>query len=112
MRRRTQVRKILLVVVLNAALVTACTPRAAAPTESQRLALTDCVLSSPNIEDQVTAKCGELSVPEDASNPQGRQIDLNIAVVPAIKRSPEPDPLFILVGDRKSTRLNSSHLGI
>ena len=98
MRRKFQAREILLFVVLHAALITACTPRAAAPTESQSLALTDCVLSSPNIEDPVTAKCGKLPVPEDASNPQGRQIDLNIAVVPAIKRSPEPDPLFILVG--------------
>ena len=93
-----QVRKILLVVVLNAVLLTACVQRAAAPTVSQTLALSDCVLSTPNVEDQVTAKCGALSVAEDPSNPQGRQINLNIAVVPAIRRSPEPDPLFILVG--------------
>jgi hypothetical protein len=55
-------------------------------------------LKSPGIENQVDAKCGLLTVSEDPSNPQSRQIDLSIAVIEAISRSPEPDPLFILVG--------------
>lgn len=91
-------RKFFPFIILHAILITACTNRIAAPTQSQAIALTDCVLSSPNIQDQVAAKCGLLTVSEDASNPQGRQINLNVAVVPAIKRSPEPEPLFILVG--------------
>ena len=44
------------------------------------------------------AQCGSLSVPENPSDLQGRQVVLNIAVVPAIKRVPEPDPLVVLVG--------------
>lgn len=91
-------RKILPFIILYAILIAACTPRVAAPTQRQSIALTDCALSSPNIPEQITAKCGLFTVPEDESNPQGRQIHLNVAVVPAIKRSPEPDPLFILVG--------------
>lgn len=62
------------------------------------IALRDCVLKSPGIQNQVDAKCGSLTVSEDPSNPGSRQIDLSIAVVEAIRRSPEPDPLFILVG--------------
>jgi pimeloyl-ACP methyl ester carboxylesterase len=37
-------------------------------------------------------------VPEDRSNPGSRQIDLNVAVVDAVKRRADPDPLFVLVG--------------
>jgi hypothetical protein len=37
-------------------------------------------------------------VPEDRAEPSGRQIDLYVAVIPANKRSPEPDPLFLLAG--------------
>lgn len=47
---------------------------------------------------QVDAQCGSVAIPEDPSNPEGRKITLSVAVVPAISRSPEPDPLVILVG--------------
>ncbi|HEX9839428.1 MAG TPA: alpha/beta fold hydrolase [Anaerolineales bacterium] len=67
-------------------------------TDQPGIALTDCVLSSPGVDVQVDAKCGSLAVSEDPSNLQGRQIMLHVAVVEAIKRSPEPDPLFILAG--------------
>ena len=57
----------------------------------------ECALVSPSGA-QVDARCGELMVPEDRSNPGGRQIELHFAVIPAIKRNPEPDPLFLLAG--------------
>jgi pimeloyl-ACP methyl ester carboxylesterase len=50
------------------------------------------------VEIQVDTECGSLTVLEDPSDSQSRAISLNIAVVPAIKRSPEPDPLFVLAG--------------
>lgn len=59
--------------------------------------LEDCALTSPS-GSQTDARCGTLTVPEDRSNPSGRQIDLNIAVIPAIERKPEPDALFLLAG--------------
>lgn len=62
------------------------------------LALTDCVLASPGSNSQVDARCGTLTVPEDRARPDGRQIPLNVAVVPAVSRSPEPDPVFLLAG--------------
>ncbi len=59
--------------------------------------LEDCSLASPGVR-QIEADCGSLVVPEDPSSPQGSQITLHVAVVPAVKRSPEPDPLFVLAG--------------
>ena len=44
------------------------------------------------------ALCGTLEVPEDRSNPDGRQIALNILVAPASEQGGEPDPVFILAG--------------
>jgi pimeloyl-ACP methyl ester carboxylesterase len=44
------------------------------------------------------AQCGKLRVYENRTSSTGRQIDLHIVVIPAISRSPEPDPLFILAG--------------
>jgi pimeloyl-ACP methyl ester carboxylesterase len=44
------------------------------------------------------AMCGRLEVLEDRSNPESRTITLNITVIPAVSRSPEPDPLFLLAG--------------
>ena len=67
----------------------------AAPESS--LPLEDCALATP-LGEQVDARCGTLTVSEDRANPTGRQIDLHIAVVPAVKRNPEPDALFLLAG--------------
>jgi pimeloyl-ACP methyl ester carboxylesterase len=47
---------------------------------------------------QLDAKCGSLAVYEDRSAGTGRKIDLNIMVIPAINRSPNPDPLFFIPG--------------
>jgi pimeloyl-ACP methyl ester carboxylesterase len=44
------------------------------------------------------AYCGTLEVPEDRSNPSGRQVGLRVAVVPAVAADSEPDPLFALAG--------------
>ena len=44
------------------------------------------------------AVCGRLTVPEDRSHPEGRQIDLNVRVVPAVASDPAPDPVFFLAG--------------
>jgi len=83
---------------LLAIVLSSCVPQATSPADTKSIALTDCVLSSPGVKNQVDAKCGSLIVLEDPSNPQSREISLNVAVVPAIKRSPEPDPLFVLAG--------------
>jgi pimeloyl-ACP methyl ester carboxylesterase len=90
-------RRNLLLLLLLSLLVSACAPRTAKPTSAPGIALTDCVLPTLSGQ-QIDARCGKLNVPEDRANPAGRQIALNIALVPAIKRSPAPDPLFMLAG--------------
>lgn len=81
-------------------LLAACgpaTPTAPGPA-GPAVALADCVLAAPGSAGQVDARCGTLVVPEDRARPDGRQISLRVAVVPAVSRSPRPDPLFLLAG--------------
>jgi hypothetical protein len=47
---------------------------------------------------QTRARCGTLPVREDRVAKQGRELDLQIAVLPALEDPPQPDPLFILAG--------------
>lgn len=44
------------------------------------------------------ALCGKIPVFEDRASAEGRIIDLNVVVYPALNRNPQPDPLFVLVG--------------
>lgn len=44
------------------------------------------------------ARCGTLAVPENRAQPDGRQIKLFVAVVPALAAEPAPDPLFFIAG--------------
>lgn len=56
--------------------------------------LTACRLKG--IEREV--RCGSLRMPENPDLPQGRAIDIHFAVVPAIARNKESDPVFVLAG--------------
>src|SRR5690554_5869289 len=49
-----------------------------------------------NISEQVL--CGQLDVPEDYNSPDGRQISINYAVLPAVNENKKADPLLILAG--------------
>jgi len=44
------------------------------------------------------AYCGTLKVYENRATKQGRQLDLNIVVIPALRADSQPDPLFFLAG--------------
>ncbi len=46
----------------------------------------------------VDAYCGTLKVFENRATRQGRQIELNIVVLPALRADAKPDPLFFLAG--------------
>lgn len=83
-------------ILLLAIVLTACTTQPA--NEAPGLDLTDCVLSTPGLDVYIDAHCGSLAVSENPADSSSRQIQLKLAVVPAIKRTPAPDPLFILVG--------------
>jgi pimeloyl-ACP methyl ester carboxylesterase len=44
------------------------------------------------------AYCGTLKLYENRATNQGRQIDLNIVLLPALRSDAQPDPLFFLAG--------------
>ncbi len=46
----------------------------------------------------VAAQCGTLTVPEDPANPEGRQIELFVARIPALSGAPQPDPVLLISG--------------
>jgi pimeloyl-ACP methyl ester carboxylesterase len=92
------IRSIAKIFLLTVVLLSACVPRNTPAVEAPGIILTKCTLNMPELDLQVDARCGSLMVPEDHSNPNSRQIDLNIAVVEAVRRRAEPDPLFVLVG--------------
>jgi pimeloyl-ACP methyl ester carboxylesterase len=62
------------------------------------LRLAPCRISDPDGLVSVGARCGKLAVPEDPDDPQGRTIELAVAVVPAVATRAKPDPLFLLAG--------------
>ena len=49
-------------------------------------------------DNPVDAYCGTLKVYENRETKKGRQIDLNIVVLPALRSDSQPDPLFFLAG--------------
>ncbi len=73
-----------------------CTPKSEAPGRS--ISLEPCQLGAAGSPSRLAARCGVLRVPEDRENPDKRSIDLRIAVVPAVSRNPERDPLVFLTG--------------
>ena len=84
-------------ILLLLTFLASCSPRSLTAVPDSSITLEDCTLTSPN-GGQMDARCGTLTVPEDRTNPDGRQIELNVAVIPAIKRNPESDALFLLAG--------------
>jgi pimeloyl-ACP methyl ester carboxylesterase len=62
------------------------------------LELQSCRLEHPYGLGSVAARCGRLAVPEDYDAPRGRQIELAVAIVPAIAARAKPDPVFLLAG--------------
>lgn len=80
-------------------LLAACTAAPQTPTPTvATLPLEDCALTAPGMDFQLNAQCGTLTVYENPTTQTGRQIDLHLAVLPAVNRNAAPDPLFFLTG--------------
>lgn len=62
------------------------------------LLLEDCQIASPGTSESTDARCGKLPVFEDPAAGTGKQIELFVAVIPAVSRTPQGDPLFLLAG--------------
>jgi len=50
----------------------------------------------PGVDREV--RCGTVSMPEDPDQPQGKTIEIRFAVIPAVARNKQPDPVFVLAG--------------
>lgn len=92
MNRRARIRAAAAGVVWLATAATA--PGAAA----QSLTLTDCRIDAGTPIPTMKAQCGVLEIPENRDNPDGKSIDLHVALVPALNVEPLPDPLVVIAG--------------
>jgi pimeloyl-ACP methyl ester carboxylesterase len=62
--------------------------------QSRAEVLTPCRM--PGVEREI--QCGRITVPEDPDAPAGATIEVHYAVVPAVARNTQPDPVFVLAG--------------
>lgn len=92
--------KIIIIGIMGLALLLALSACAAnkSSKKARSVSLEDCQLSLPGSPVRLDAQCGYLTVFEDRTAASGRQIKLKIAIIPAVSRSPAPDPLFFLAG--------------
>jgi len=77
------------------ALLLACSALAQ---QAAALELEDCRISAGPGYPGIKARCGTLRRPLDPARPDGEQLDLRVAVVPALNLNPEPDPLVPFAG--------------
>src|ERR1044071_9643183 len=66
--------------------------------QTQAVSALDKLKSCTGYDTPVDAYCGSLKVYENRATKQGRQIDLNIVVLPALRSDSQPDPLLFLAG--------------
>ena len=69
-----------------------------ASAEDRYAGLTDCELAAGGGRITASARCGTFEVPENRSDPDGRQLELAYAVLPARAPRAQPDPVFFLAG--------------
>ena len=63
-----------------------------------KISLTPCRLEHPARMLALSAECGTFKVAENPLKPNGKQIELFVARVPAISLNKAPDPLFLIAG--------------
>jgi pimeloyl-ACP methyl ester carboxylesterase len=68
------------------------------PTNAQSLELEDCRISAGPGAPSMAARCGTMVRPLDPSGIEPGEIELRVAVVPALNLSPQPDPLVPIAG--------------
>lgn len=79
---------------MNHRLIAAALALLAGAAHADTLPLTPCNL--PGVAQ--AARCGVLARPLDPSQPKGQQIDLHVAVLPAVARNKAPDPVLVFAG--------------
>ena len=69
-----------------------------AASADEPLRLTECRLESSAAGGSVAARCGEYRVRENRDDQHSKELQLHVAVIPALRLKPAADPLFILSG--------------
>ena len=69
-----------------------------APGEGPSVTFEDCVLEAPGSTATAAARCTTVTVAEDRSSEGSREIELAVAVIPAVARKPAETPLVLLAG--------------
>ena len=67
-------------------------------TSAQSLELTDCRISAGPGARSMAARCGTMVRPLDPTGVEPGEIELRVAVVPALNLTPEPDPVVPIAG--------------
>jgi pimeloyl-ACP methyl ester carboxylesterase len=75
-----------------------CTSAPRKSTIKRQIQLKPCQLSTPGTPTRLQAECGTFSVCENRAAKSGRRIELRVAVISALSRTPEPDPIFFITG--------------
>ena len=70
----------------------------AAATTPPSLALQDCLLESAITRGDAKGRCGWFEVAENRDAKDSKTIRIHVAVIPALRKQPLPDPLFIISG--------------
>jgi pimeloyl-ACP methyl ester carboxylesterase len=99
-RRGSLAAGVAVIVIVALVALPAVTARAsrAAPGAAPVLPLHECRLEHPLKLASIAARCGTLTVPLDPSAPTGLELELAVAVVPALDRRAHAAPLFVLAG--------------
>ena len=66
--------------------------------EANALELEECRISAGPGYPGIKARCGTMARPENPADPDSPDIELRIAVVPALNLSPFPDPVVPIAG--------------
>ena len=80
-------------IALSVAVLSACSGTAT-DKSTATIALSDCRVK--NFDS--LARCATVSVPQDHSLPNGKRVEIFLAVLPSLARRPEADPLFLFAG--------------
>ncbi len=88
-------------------LVCGLAPGASSARTLGALEVQPCTLSAAGMPVTVAAQCATLEVPEDRARPDGRRLQLAVALVPSTAKKPQPDPVFMLAGGPGQSALES-----
>ena len=86
------------IVLILTCFMAGCNEAPQSETSAPQIPLHPCQLSTPGNSARLPARCGKLAVYEDFVKKSGRKIELRVAVIAALSRTPEPDPVFYLAG--------------